>query len=207
MLKALDLFCGLGGWSDGLDLEGFKMLGVEIEPKIAKLYKHDVICADVQTLDGENFKGFDLIVGSPPCRDFSVIGRLWGHTWKRPPEPKYGLVNIYAFLEFIKNAHPKYWLMENVSGLQKYLWPARTETYLGIRTMKRCFWGTYPSFLIPQTVGKKVYSGMHRYQRDKRKKEGLVIDPTGHYSLSKWKAAKIPLAVARALGRSIKNNN
>lgn len=26
MLKALDLFCGLGGWSDGLAMEGFKMI-------------------------------------------------------------------------------------------------------------------------------------------------------------------------------------
>lgn len=29
-MKALDLFCGLGGWSDGLALEGFEMLGIEI---------------------------------------------------------------------------------------------------------------------------------------------------------------------------------
>jgi len=56
-MKALDLFCGLGGWSDGLAMEGFEVLGVEIEPKITKLYKHDVICADVRTLDGELFKG------------------------------------------------------------------------------------------------------------------------------------------------------
>jgi site-specific DNA-cytosine methylase len=26
-MKALDLFCGLGGWSDGLAVEGFDVLG------------------------------------------------------------------------------------------------------------------------------------------------------------------------------------
>ena len=33
VLKALDLFCGLGGWSDGLSLEGFEVSGVEINKK------------------------------------------------------------------------------------------------------------------------------------------------------------------------------
>ncbi|MBA7694041.1 hypothetical protein ES703_102642 [subsurface metagenome] len=34
-MKALDLYCGLGGWSDGLALECFDVLGVEIDPEIA----------------------------------------------------------------------------------------------------------------------------------------------------------------------------
>src|SRR4030042_3137648 len=66
--QALDLFSGFGGWSDGLAAEDFEVLGVEIEPKIAALYKHPVIVADVCDLDPNDFRGYDLIVGSPPCR-------------------------------------------------------------------------------------------------------------------------------------------
>jgi len=55
-MKALDLFCGLGGWSDGLVMEGFEVLGVEINPKIAELYKHPCLIADVRELPGEMFK-------------------------------------------------------------------------------------------------------------------------------------------------------
>lgn len=194
-LKALDLFCGLGGWSDGLALEGFDVLGVEIEPKIARLYKHPVICADVKTLDASLFKGFDLIVGSPPCRDFSSIVRLWGHTWKRKPDPQFGLKAINAFLKIIEDAEPKYWLMENVPGLKKHFPNPRVETYLGVRTMKRCFWGNFPSFLIFRTQGKTVYSKLHRYQRKARIKEPKA---------SKWERAKIPLPIARALGSSVR---
>jgi len=63
-MKALDLFCGLGGWSDGLSIEGFEILGVEINQEIADLYNHPVIVADVRDLNGKDFQGYDLIVGS-----------------------------------------------------------------------------------------------------------------------------------------------
>jgi len=57
------LFCGLGGWSDGLVMEGFDVLGVEIEEKIAELYKHPCLIIDVRNLPGKMFRDFDLIVG------------------------------------------------------------------------------------------------------------------------------------------------
>ena len=72
-MRALDLFCGFGGWSDGLVLEGFEVLGVEIEPEIAELYKHPVIVDDVRNLDPEDFRGYDVIVGSPPCTTLTFI--------------------------------------------------------------------------------------------------------------------------------------
>lgn len=198
--KALDLFCGLGGWSDGLVMEGFDVLGVEIERKIAKLYKHDVVVADVRTLNGELFKGYDLIVGSPPCRDFSWLTFGLGHRWKRPPDPEgVGMELINAYLKFVKDAHPKYWIMENVDRLALYLdEKPKCICKLGLK-MKRAFWGNFPNFLMPQTN-----------KRLSHKKKGKKYR-TQHYRPNgkvpkheQWERAKIPLPVARALGKAVR---
>ena len=89
MLSALDLYCGLGGWSDGLALEGFDCLGVDIDPRVRQYYRHPLIIADIHTLDGHRFTGYDLIVGSPPA----------------------GERRAEKFRRFVADAQPRYWLM------------------------------------------------------------------------------------------------
>jgi DNA (cytosine-5)-methyltransferase 1 len=202
-MKALDLFCGLGGFSDGLALEGFDVTGVEIEPRITALYKHRVIVADVCSLDPNDFKGFDLIVGSPPCRDFSEIGRLLGKTWKRPPDPDgEGMRLINTYLDFIKIAQPTYWLMENVPLAVPYVRKhrgieARTVARIGV-VMKRAFWGNFPAFLVPVDMKKGRFTE-RKYINGKRCPKDLNTGP-----LRAWERAKIPLPVARALGGAVK---
>ena len=71
-MKVVDFYSGLGGWSDGFAKEGFQVLGVEINEEIAQEYRYPVLVADVRGLNAKMFKDFDVIVGSPPCRDFSV---------------------------------------------------------------------------------------------------------------------------------------
>lgn len=183
------MFCGLGGWSDGLALEGFDVTGVEIEPKIAALYKHRVIVADVGDLNPEDFRGYDLIVGSPPCRNFSSLADNFGSTWRIPPDPEgEGMRLVNAFINFVEIAKPKYWLMENVPGLQRYYCPAKVETYIG-RRMKRCFWGNFPKFLIPRDYKKPLLDHAMRAK---------------HNSLTSAERGRIPLPVARALGAAIR---
>lgn len=204
-MKALDLFCGLGGWSDGLAAEGFDVTGVEIEPKIAALYKHRVIVSDVCNLNPEDYTGYDLIVGSPPCRDFTVLGRVVGHTWKRPPDPRgEGMRLINAYLDFIEKAKPRYWLMENSSEAVPYV-----REYRGIepaciaklgKTMKRAFWGNHPSFLIPLDLKKGVLVG----HRDKDPaKRGKMDSKKYNGWLGPWERARIPLPVSKALAQSV----
>jgi len=187
-MKALDLFCGLGGWSDGLVLEGFDVTGVEIEPKIAALYKHRVIVADVCSLNPEDFRGFDLIVGSPPCRNFSILTTLGSHLkWKTRPDPEgEGMRLVNAFLNFIEKANPSFWLMENVPFLQRYYKKAKCTTKLE-GDMRRCLWGNFPPFLVPYSLKPRN----HNYG---------FSGP-----LKQWERAKIPMPVARALGVAVRN--
>jgi len=178
--RALDLFCGLGGWSDGFKAANFDVLGVEIEPKIAKLYKHDVICADVKTLNPELFKGFDLIVGSPPCRDFTI---LQDTLWKKKKNPELGMILVNAFLNFVDVVKPKFWIMENAPGLRKFL-DIKPKCFIRIHRGKRQFlWGDFPNCLIP----------IHYH-------DTLVEHQNG--SLRKWKRAKIPFVISYTLGKA-----
>ena len=73
MLKILDCFCGLGGVSDGFALEGFDVTGIDIEDMPSKGYKHRFIRADIRDLKGEDYRGYDVVWGSPPCREFQGL--------------------------------------------------------------------------------------------------------------------------------------
>lgn len=184
-MKALDLFCGLGGWSDGLVAEGFEVLGVEIEPKIASLYKHPVIVEDVRNLKGSQFPNYDLIVGSPPCKDFSVTTYFGKKYWKTKPNPKNGLSMVYSFLQIIDEAQPKFWLMENVPRLQKFI-DLRPQCVARLtKYMQRSFWGQFPPFFIVTDAT-----------------QPRIQDFRGKFR--KWERARIPLPVARALGRAVR---
>lgn len=78
-LLAIDLFCGLGGWADGLLAEDFDVVGFDIERhEYGKHhYPGQLVIQDVRTLHGSQFKGADLIVASPPCQFFSYCAMPW----------------------------------------------------------------------------------------------------------------------------------
>ena len=84
--KVLDLFCGCGGLSYGLEQSGFEVvLGIDSwKPSLDTfLYNHpnaEAIEADirkVKKIDIEKSIGktkIDVIVGGPPCQGFSLSG-------------------------------------------------------------------------------------------------------------------------------------
>lgn len=70
---AIDLFCGLGGWTEGLLAEGWDVIGFDIQQhlyvheKVVYRYPAQLVVQDVLTLDGSQFRDAALIVASPPC--------------------------------------------------------------------------------------------------------------------------------------------
>jgi len=188
-LKMLDCFCGIGGVSDGFALEGFDVTGIDIVDAQVKLgYKHKFMQLDMRLLNGSDFRGYDVVWGSPPCRDFSRIAttdrKFWRGQWvewKNPANPEEGLKLVNAFLKFVQDAKPTLWIMENVPGLAKHLVLKPTQiSHIG-PTMKRAFWGNFPSFLMPsQEIPHK----------------SKIRDP--------WLRSKIPLACSRAFARACK---
>jgi hypothetical protein len=76
---AIDLFCGLGGWTDGLLAEGYDVIGFDITQHVygEARYPAQLVVQDVTTLHGSQFKTADLIVASPPCQEYSYMAMPW----------------------------------------------------------------------------------------------------------------------------------
>jgi len=79
MPLAIDLFCGLGGWTDGLLAEGYDVIGFDITQHVygEQRYPAQLVVQDVTTLHGSQFKTADLIVASPPCQEYSYMAMPW----------------------------------------------------------------------------------------------------------------------------------
>ena len=76
---AIDLFCGLGGWTDGLLAEGYDVIGFDITQHVygEHRYPAQLVIQDVTTLHGSQFRNADLIVASPPCQEYSYMAMPW----------------------------------------------------------------------------------------------------------------------------------
>ena len=65
-MKALDLFCGAGGASMGMDNVGFEVTGIDINPQPE--YPFNFI--EGNAIDFNKFNDFDFIWASPPCQAY-----------------------------------------------------------------------------------------------------------------------------------------
>lgn len=122
-LTAVDLFCGAGGFTEGLRQSGFDVLvGVDNWDAALRTYRlnhsHLTLDMDVGSLKGPGVfdllgvetGSIDLLVGGPPCQGFSVqrIGR--------DSDVRNSLVLDFARL--IAELRPSLFIMENVPGLR-----------------------------------------------------------------------------------------
>lgn len=126
-MKAVDLFCGCGGMSLGFQNAGFEILGAfdNWEPAIrtyTKNFTHPVHKAD---LADESMVSViselkpDIIIGGPPCQDFSSAGHR-NETLGRAALSK-------TYTDIVSNSRPKYFVMENVPRIRL------SETYQYVR--------------------------------------------------------------------------
>lgn len=79
MPLAIDLYCGLGGWTEGLLAEGYDVVGFDIEQHVygEHRYPAQLVVQDVLTLHGSQFRSATLIVASPPCQEYSYMAMPW----------------------------------------------------------------------------------------------------------------------------------
>jgi hypothetical protein len=76
---AIDLCCGLGGWTDGLLSEGWRVRGYDIEEHVYgdERYPAELVIRNVLEMHGSEIADADLIVASPPCTEYSYMAMPW----------------------------------------------------------------------------------------------------------------------------------
>jgi DNA (cytosine-5)-methyltransferase 1 len=114
MLKVLDLFSGIGGFSLGLERAGFRTIAFcEIDSFCRRvLAKHwpDVPCHDdIMTREFQEGEA-DVICGGFPCQDISVAGKGAGLAGERS-----GLFR--ELVRAIRLVRPRFAILENVAAL------------------------------------------------------------------------------------------
>ena len=130
-LTCLDLFCGCGGFSLGMERAGFRCLAaIDFNKEAVATFKANfsqdtlTLCEDLTKFTPEklatklDINKIDVIVGGPPCQGFSMVRQVnaanHGSRVRRDKRRYF----FRVFLDYIRHFQPRVFIMENVLGIQ-----------------------------------------------------------------------------------------
>lgn len=122
-LQVIDLFCGPGGFSAGFEAAGFEVVAaLDYDKDAVSTYsanhRIEARLQDLTDFDYSELPDADVVIGGPPCTQFSLAKS------NKTRNILHGLLLVQSFLRCVHTKKPKYWVMENVPTIQKYL-PSR----------------------------------------------------------------------------------
>lgn len=119
-MKVIDLFCGGGGMSLGFEKAGYKILtAYDNWEKAIDVYNdnfsHPAKIIDLSDIDKSvseiKPQKPDMIIGGPPCQDFSSAGKR---------DVTLGRADLtYSYADIICSVKPQWFVMENVERIRK----------------------------------------------------------------------------------------
>jgi len=130
-LTFIDLFCGCGGFSFGLERAGLKCLAaVDLNPEAVAVFGRNfphvqhALEKDLTRFNPKDLAvlidhaAVDVIVGGPPCQGFSIVRQADGANSgvRMVEDPRRHLYK--EFLRFVGYFKPKVFVMENVLGIR-----------------------------------------------------------------------------------------
>jgi len=124
-LKCIDVFCGAGALTHGLEAEGIEVVaGIDHDPVCRYPYENnnggEFVRADVSEVSGEELAamlGEDeprILAGCPPCQPFSTYSQRYEVKKMR----EYGL--LAEFTRIVGEARPDVVTLENVPAIKKH---------------------------------------------------------------------------------------
>ena len=148
-MQVIDLFCGVGDSSLGAKLAGHEVVAAyDRNSTYLKSYRanHPDVPAynrNILELEASDLpEGADILLGSTPCESFSLLN-MHGRTCD--------ISLTTHFLKLVDDYKPKFWVMENVPQVARYL-PAGTPYHMlcaadyGVpQKRKRLMAGNYPA--------------------------------------------------------------
>lgn len=120
-MRAIDLYAGIGGWSTGLKLAGIEVVASYERWKPAidthnENFSGSLSPTDIRALSLDDLpRDIDLVVGSPPCTEFSYANRGGRGNIAE------GLKDVFKFLEIVEFLRPRFWAFENVPRVAEVL--------------------------------------------------------------------------------------
>jgi DNA (cytosine-5)-methyltransferase 1 len=122
-VRAVDLFCGIGGFRLALDREEFEtVFSSDIDPLARLAYSNnfgDVPYGDITAIDAGSIPPHDLICGGFPCQPFSSAGIAIHASLSRPSGFADSRGQLYMEIIRIALEHnPRFMLLENVRNLK-----------------------------------------------------------------------------------------
>ncbi|CAA0157186.1 DNA cytosine methyltransferase [Tenacibaculum maritimum] len=115
-MKILELFSGIGGFAKGFIDAGYEFDAhyfSEVDKYAIGTYQYNFknakFIGDVRNINGQEYKGIDIITFGSPCQDFSVAGKRKGLKGDRS-------ALIREAMRIIKEAEPRVFIWENVKG-------------------------------------------------------------------------------------------
>ena len=113
-MRFIDLFCGIGGFRQGFEQNGFDcVFSSDFNEKAQSVYEAnfgELPAGDITQVNPKDIPDFEVLLGGFPCQPFSISGKKKGF------EDTRGTL-FFDVCRIIREKQPKVVVLENVKHL------------------------------------------------------------------------------------------